>query len=107
MDIQVLLDYLKSQFIQTYWPEHKHGDDTMEARDLIAVGSEYPNKPSAFWNFMYTKVDVTNHGVPEVVVPHDTEAEGSDLEGDKDEYNFGFEKGLTLMTFHLMTRIFH
>jgi len=66
----------------------------MEARDLIAVGSKYPNKPAAFQNFTYTKVDAANHGVPEVVVPHDPEAEGSDLGGDEDEYDFGFEKGL-------------
>ena len=42
-DIQVLCDYLESQCIQTYWPEREHGNDTMEAHDLIAVGSEYAN----------------------------------------------------------------
>ena len=94
MDIQVLLDYLKSQCIQTYWLEHEHGDDIMEARDLMAVGSEYPNKPAAFWNFTYTKINATNSGVPEVEVSHDPEAESSDLEDDADEYDFGFEKGL-------------
>ena len=94
MDIQVLLDYLKSQRIQTYWPEREHGDDIMEARDLMAVGSEYPNKPAAFRNFTYTKINATNSGVPEVEVSHDPEAESSDLEGDADEYDFGFEKGL-------------
>lgn len=52
-DIQVLCDYLESQCIQTYWPEREHGDDTMEARDLITVGSEYANKPAAFRNFVY------------------------------------------------------
>ena len=93
-DIQVLLDYLESQRIQTYWPERKHGDDIMEARDLMAVGAEYVNKPAAFRNFTYTKINVTNSVVPEVAVPHHHEAEDSGLEGDEDEYDLGFEKGL-------------
>lgn len=61
----------------------------MEAHDLIAVGSEYANKPAAFQNFMYTKINATNGGVPEVAVPQDHEAEDSDLEGDGDGYDFG------------------
>ena len=93
-DIQVLRDYLQSQHIQTYWPERENGDDIMEARDLIAVGSEYANKPAAFRNFTYTKVNATNGGVPEVAVPDDHETQASNLEGDEDVYDFGSENGL-------------
>lgn len=93
-DIQALRDYLESQRIQTYWPEREHGDDIMEARDLMAVGSEYANKPAAFRNFTYTKISVKNGGVPEAAVPYDHDPEGSEIRGDEDEYDFCSEKGL-------------
>lgn len=68
----------------------------MEARDLIAGGFEYANKPAAFRNFTYTKISVKHGGVPEAAVSHDHdhEIEGSDRGGDEDEYDFGSGKGL-------------
>jgi len=64
-DIQVLRHYLESLNLQSYHPERENNDAATEVRDLIAVGSEYANKPAAFRNFTYTKSVMINHGLSE------------------------------------------
>ena len=64
-DIQVLCHYLELKNLQTYHPERENNDAVTEVRDLIAIGSEYANKPAAFQNFTYTKFPMINHGLSE------------------------------------------
>lgn len=64
-DVKTLRDYLECQKLQTYFPERENNQHATEARDLMAVGAEYANKPGAFKNFIYTQYKMTNNGLSE------------------------------------------
>ncbi len=92
-DIQIICDYLHEQKIQSYLPIRPGNDQALPARDLIACGSEYANKLSAFRNFKYSRVDAINCGVPEATaVPVE---EDFDVEGDHDMGFNGHESMLS------------
>lgn len=55
-DIQVLLEYLEAQSIQTYFPDRENNSDSQESRDLLQSGSKYSNKASTYQTFLYSKV---------------------------------------------------
>lgn len=64
-DLQILLNYLESQQIQTYTPTRENNTDSSEARDLIQGGSAYPDKTTAYRNFTYTEYKTKHHGFRE------------------------------------------
>jgi len=70
-DLKTLRDHLKDLKLQTYTPERKNNQYASEVRDLLAVGVEYANRPSAFKNFTYTRWKATNLGTPEGSTPID------------------------------------
>lgn len=70
-DLKILRDHLKDLKLQTYMPERENNQYASEVRDLLAVGAEYANKPSAFRNFTYTRRKATNLGTPEGSPPTD------------------------------------
>ena len=70
-DLKILRDHLKDLKLQTYTPERENNQYASEVRDLLAVGAEYANKPSAFKNFTYTRRKATNRGTPEGSPPTD------------------------------------
>ena len=63
-DLQTVCDYLKSERIQTYFPNRENNTDSIEARDLIQVGAAYANKATAFQNFKHVKYNLKNLGIP-------------------------------------------
>jgi len=95
-DIKILCDYLEEQKIQTLFPARKDNDRAVEARDLMATGAEYANKPSAFRNFRYTKMPAVNHGLPEglheAVRPaaEDPGEDNEDLDEDDGAHDMGY-----------------
>lgn len=70
-DLKILRDHLKDLKLQTYTPERKNNQYASEVHDLLAVGVEYANKPSAFKIFTYTRWKATNMGTPEGSPPTD------------------------------------
>ena len=70
-DLKILCDHLKDLKLQTYTPECENNQYASEVRDLLAMGVEYTNKPSAFKNFTYTRRKATNMGMPEGSPPTD------------------------------------
>lgn len=71
LDLKTLRDHLENLNLQTYMPERENNQYASEVRDLLAVGAEYANKPSAFKNFTYTRRKATNLGTPEGSPPTD------------------------------------
>lgn len=84
-DIKTLRSYLEHQKLQTYFPECENNQHAMEARDLMAVGAEYANKPAAFKNFTYTKYKTTNNGLSEAAPAAKDVGEDDAMLVDEDE----------------------
>jgi len=70
-DLKILRDHLKDLKLQTYTPERENNQYASEVRDLLAMGTEYANRPSTFKNFTYTRWKATNLGTPEGSAPID------------------------------------
>ena len=64
-DLKILCNHLNDLKLQTCMPERENNQYASEVCDLLAVGAEYANKPSAFKNFTYTRWKATNMGMPE------------------------------------------
>lgn len=79
VDLQILLDYLEHQLIQTYTPTRENNSDSSEARDLIQGGSAYPDKISAYRNFTYTKYTTKHHGFREQEPPPESVLEDQNV----------------------------
>lgn len=55
-DTKTLQEYLETHHIQMYSPHRENNCNSIEARDLIQAGAQYANTPSAYNNFIYTRV---------------------------------------------------
>jgi len=88
-DIKVIREYLEAQHIQSYHPTCQNNEYATEAHDLIEIGSEYANTLSAFRNFIHTKYEFTNLGIPEGATIHNTETSRDYENDDQDEINLG------------------
>lgn len=83
-DIQIILDYLESQYIQTHSPSRVNNDEATEARDLIHTGSDYPNQANAYRNFRYQEYTTQNLGIS-TADPSETNSEDDKSDDDEDD----------------------
>ncbi|KAF8798380.1 hypothetical protein BYT27DRAFT_7228445 [Phlegmacium glaucopus] len=92
-NIKTLYDYLEAQGLQTYNPERENNTSATEAQDLIQVGLQYANTPSAFRNFRYNKFNIKNYGLLEGMLM-EVDADVDDLDDLDDDCGLDGTKGV-------------
>ncbi|KAF8058008.1 hypothetical protein FPV67DRAFT_540810 [Lyophyllum atratum] len=83
--------YLQGLSLLSYTPKRRDNQYAIPARELMGAGAQYANKPTAFRNFTYTRVNATNSGVTEGTpgtvpsqqgLPSSEEAVSEEVDGD-------------------------
>lgn len=97
-DLKTLRNYLKSEQLQTYKFDRDNNQYATPVRDLLAVGAEYANKPSAFRNFTYTRRKATNFGVSEGPVTTGPTDDDNPNDEDVADCDLGHNGSESLMT---------